>query len=108
MLFDKGQIPLRYPVADQVAELVADLRVRVACVSQAGRKLLKKPAANRSTINFELSRHVEIARTCLRPAFDPKSRELVADQHKVVGNLVGNWVCDQICDLYSVIEFGLK
>jgi len=41
VLFDKGQIPLRYPVAEQVAELVADLRVRVACVSQAGRKLLK-------------------------------------------------------------------
>jgi len=33
----KGQIPLRYPVADQVA----DRRVRVVCVSQAGQKLIE-------------------------------------------------------------------
>ena len=31
----EGQIPLRCPVADQVADVDADLRVRVVCVSQA-------------------------------------------------------------------------
>jgi len=36
---NRGQIPLRYSVADQVADLDTDLRVRVVCVSQAGRKL---------------------------------------------------------------------
>jgi len=34
--FNIDHIPLRYPVAD----MVADLRVRVVCVSQAGRKLV--------------------------------------------------------------------
>jgi len=37
---------------------------------------------------FELSRHDEIARTCLRQ--------------------VGNQLCDQVCDLDSVMEFGLN
>jgi len=37
----KVQIPLRYPVADQVADLDTDLRVRVVCVTQAGRKLVE-------------------------------------------------------------------
>jgi len=41
---------------------------------------------NRSATRFELSRHVEIARTCLRH--------------------VGTQVCDQVCDLDSVIEFS--
>jgi len=36
-----------------------------------------------------------------------KSRELVADPHELVGKLVGNRVCDQVCDLDSVMEFGL-
>jgi len=67
----KGQIPLHYPVADQVADLDADLRVRVAGRSDAGRK----PATNRSATRFELSWHVEIARTCLRPAFDSKESQ---------------------------------
>ena len=53
-------------------------RVRVAGRSKAGRK----PAANRSATRFELSRHVEIARSCLRQ--------------------VGN----QVCHLDSVMEFG--
>jgi len=39
---------------------------------------------NRSATRFELSRHVQIARTCLRQ--------------------VGN----QVCDLDSVMEFSLK
>jgi len=40
----------------------------------------------RSATRFELSRHVEIARTCLRQ--------------------VENQVCDQVCGLDSVMEFG--
>jgi len=39
-----------------------------------------------------------------------KGRELVADLHEFVGNLVGNRVCDQVlCDLDtgSVMESGL-
>ena len=43
---------------------------------------------NRSWTRFELSPHVQIARTCLQQ--------------------VGNQVCDQVCDLDSVMEFGLK
>jgi len=42
---------------------------------------------NRSATRFELSRHVEIARTCLRV------------------RQVGKQVCDQVCDLDSVMEF---
>jgi len=61
------EIPLRCPVAD----LDADLRVRVAGRSKAGRK----PATNRCATRFELSRHVQIARTCLRPAFDSKKSQ---------------------------------
>ena len=41
---------------------------------------------NQSATRFELSRHVEIARTCLRQ--------------------VGNQVCDQVCDLDSIMEFS--
>ena len=43
---------------------------------------------NRSATRFELFQHVEIARTCLRQ--------------------VGNLVCDQVCDLDSIMEFCLK
>ena len=43
---------------------------------------------NRSATRFQLSRHVEIARTCLRQ--------------------VGNHVCYQVSDLDSVMEFSLK
>jgi len=43
---------------------------------------------NRSATRFELSPHVEIARTCLRQ--------------------VGNQDCDQVYDLDSVMEFSLK
>jgi len=39
-LLVKGQIPLR-TVAEQVADLDADLCVRVVCVPQAGRKLVE-------------------------------------------------------------------
>ena len=40
---------------------------------------------NRSATRFEQSRHVEIARTCLRQ--------------------VENHVCDQVCGMDSVMEF---
>jgi len=44
------------------------------------------------------------ARSCLRPAFDPKSGKLVADPHKLVQSEVRN----QVCDLDTVLmEFGL-
>jgi len=45
---------------------------------------------NQSATRFELSRHVEIPRTCLRQ--------------------IGNQVCDQVCDMDSVglMEFNLK
>jgi len=43
---------------------------------------------NRSVTRFELSRYVDIAGTCLQQ--------------------VGNHVCDQVCDLDSVMEFSLK
>ena len=31
-----------------------------------------------------------------------KSRKLVADSHELVRNLVGNRICDHVCDLDSV------
>ena len=68
----KGQVPLLFPVADQVADLVADLRVRVVCVSQTGRKLVESQL-----------------RTCLRPGLSYLEVE------------------NQVCDLDSVMEFGL-
>jgi len=37
-----------------------------------------------------------------------KSRELVANPHELDGNLVGNRVCDEVCNLGSEMEFGLK
>ena len=37
-----------------------------------------------------------------------KSRKLVADPHELVESQVGNQVCDQVCDLDSVMEFGLN
>jgi len=49
---------------------------------------IMKYALNRSATRFELSRHAEIARTCLRQ--------------------VGIQVCDQVCDMDSVMEFSLK
>jgi len=48
--------------------------------------------------------HLEIARTCMRPAYDPKSRKLVADQY----DLVESHICDYVCDLDSVMDFGLN
>jgi len=56
----------------------------VAGLSKASRK----PASNWSVARFQLSGHVEIFRTCLLQ--------------------VGNQVCKQVCDLDSVMEFGLK
>jgi len=84
---DKGQIPLRYPACDQIAS-------RSATRSRAGRRPASEQDSvteyglNPSATRFELSRHVQIARTCL-----PQ---------------VGNQVCDQVCDLESVMEFSLK
>jgi len=61
-LAGKGQIPLRYPARELVRELVSDQL---------------RPAAKRSATMFELSRHVEIARTCRKPGLRPAR---VADQ----------------------------
>ena len=71
------------------------------CLSQAGRKLVES----------HLRTVCDQVRTCLRPAFDPKKslagHELVADPHDLVetGTPGGNRVCDQVCDLDSVMEF---
>jgi len=60
----------------------------------AGLRPAREPArvtnlvANVVADRLELSRHVEIARTCLRQ--------------------IGNQVCDQVCDLHSVMEFRLN
>ena len=37
-----------------------------------------------------------------------ESCKLVANLHEVVDSQVGNQVCHQVCDLDSVMEFGLK
>ena len=81
-VFSKGQIPLRY----------------------SGRRPRRRPGfpvADR----VELSRRVEsnLSAIYFRPK---KSRELVADSHELVESQVGNQVCDQVCDLDSVMEFG--
>jgi len=73
----KGRIPLRY----------------------LGHRPGFRPDADR----FELPRHVDSARTCLRAAFEfrpQKSRKLVADPPELVESQVGiNQVCDQVYDL---------
>ena len=68
----RDQIPLSCPVCNQFASRSA------TSVMEYG--------LNRSATRFELSRHVEIARSCLRQ--------------------VANQVCDQVCDLDSVMEFS--
>jgi len=65
-----GQIPLRYPVAEEVADLHADLHVHYVHV--AGRS--------------------------------KASGELVCDQVRAVSMCVRN----RVCDLDSVMEFGLS
>jgi len=95
------------PARELVRELDEDVCVHVVCVSQAkfhyavqlasrSATTGRRPASeqdsvieyglNRFATRFELSRHVEIARTCLQQ---------VCDQ-----------VCNQICDLDSVMEFS--
>jgi len=76
----------------QVADLVSDLAIDklVPVCDQLATFLDRKQVADW----FELPGHVERARTSLRPAFDPYE-------------LVGNRVCDQVCDLDSVMEFSL-
>ena len=70
------------------------LRCDLLASSRAGRRPASKQGSvmeyglNRSATRFKLSRHVEIARTCLRQ--------------------VGSQVCDEVCDLDSVMEFGLN
>ena len=81
----RDQIPLRCSACDQLAS-------RSAISSRAGRRpaheqdSIMEYGLNRSATRFELSRHVQIARTCLRQ--------------------VGNQVCNQVCDLDSVMEFS--
>ena len=64
-------------VADLVSDLAFDKFARVC--DQLATFLDRKQVADR----FQVSRHVEIAGTCLRQ------------------------VCDQVCDLDSVMEFGI-
>jgi len=47
----------------------------------------------------------KLSATCFRPK---KSRKLIANQHELVKSQVGNQVCDEVCDLDSVMEFGLE
>jgi len=60
----RDQIPLHYPACDRLAS-------RSATSSRAGRRPASEQDSvmeydlNRSATRFELSRHVEIARTCL-------------------------------------------
>jgi len=77
--------------------------LRPNSITLPGRRPRRRPGFQPVADRFELSQHVEIARTCLRPAFDPKSSTLVADPHELVESQVGN----QVCDLDSVMEFGL-
>jgi len=80
----KGHIPLRYPVADQVA----DLRARVVCVSQAGRKLVESQL-----------------RTGLRPGSSYISTCPDSSNPSATGRKSGLRP-DLQCDLDSVMEFG--
>jgi len=68
--------------------------IQLATSSRAGRRpdseqdSAMEYGVNRSATRFELSRNVEITRTCLRQ--------------------VANQVCDQVYDLDSVMEFSLN
>jgi len=82
----RDQILLHYPACNQLAS-------RSATSSRAGRRPASEQDSvieyglNRYATRFELSRHVQIARTCLRQ--------------------VRNQVCDhQFCDLDNVMEFS--
>jgi len=54
-------MPLRYPVADQAADPDADLRVRVVCVSHAGRKMVESQLRTRLRL---YSSYANIISTC--------------------------------------------
>jgi len=54
-----------------------------------------------------MSRSLEPVCDLLSTPPQKKSRELVA-LVEFVESQVGNRVCDQVCDLNSVMEFGLK
>jgi len=112
----RDQIPLDYPACDQFASRSATSsraasRAASSCSktfvckscacrrpnsitlsslrsARAGRKLdsVMEYGLSRSATRCELSRHVEIAGTCLRQ--------------------VGNQVCDQVCDLDSIMKFS--
>ena len=94
---NKGQIPLRCPARQQVADqLVTKFRyaIQLAASSPAGRRLASEQDSvmeyglNRSATTGSSYLDMSIARTCLRQ--------------------VGNQVCDQVCDVDSVMEVGLK
>jgi len=84
-------VKAKFQYAIQVADLGADLRVRVVCVSQAGRKLVEKPAANRSA-------------TRLKASYLDMSRQLepVCDRSETICRSA------PVCDLDTVVEFGLN
>jgi len=77
-------------IVDQVADLDADLRLHIVCVSQAGRKLVEsqlRTGLRTGSSYVDMSDSWNQSATCFR---SKKSRELVADLHKLVRNLVGN------------------
>ena len=81
----RDQIPLHCPAFDQIASRSAT-SARAGRIPASVQNSVMEYGLNRSVTRFELSRHVEIARTCLRQ--------------------VGNQVCDQVCDLDSVMKFS--
>jgi len=97
--------------------------IQLASRSQTSSRAGRRPGANRSATRFELSRHVEIARTCLRQVGKPCLRPAC----EVVADLLASWIApdrrnsitlssslagrrparELIRGLDSVMEFGL-
>ena len=102
-MYKPNSITLSRLQSDLVADLVFDLAFEKFARVCGQLATFWVESRSRRQVG-ELSRHVDIVRTCLRPAFDPKSCEIVADAHELVGN--GNLVGNRVCDLYSVMEFG--
>jgi len=73
-------------------------------ISETKRRPGRKPGFRPVADRFELSRHVDRDSLNLSALLSTQeSRKLVADPHELVESQVGN----QVCDLDSVMEFGL-
>ena len=100
------QIPLRYPVTDQLADQLEPSLSRYlepVCDLLSTKKSRKLVADPHELVESQVRNQVCDLDSVMEFGTH-KSRELVADPHE----LDGNRVCDHVCNPASVMEFCLK